>query len=387
MKYPQVRLSELVEIKGGKRLPKEASFVSHPTAHPYIRAQDIRGGKIRFDDPVCVTDEVFQKIKRYTVKPNDVCITIVGANVGDVGIVLTALNGANLTENAVKLTAPNENCDLVYLMYCLLTHGPQAEMKLFAGGAAQPKLGIYKINEIKIPLPPLIVQRRTAAILSTYDELIENNARRIKILEEMAQALYREWFVELRFPGHERVKVKNSVPEGWEARKVGDVLELAYGKGLKADRRMPGPFPVYGSAGVVGYHNESLVKGPGIIVGRKGNVGSVFWSNNDFYPIDTVFYVRTKISLHYIYYNLQSQHFINNDAAVPGLNRNQAHSLPFLLPPIELLEEFQAFVDPIFLQRNVLTAKNAILCQTRDLLLARLVSGELDVADLEIALE
>ena len=127
------------------------------------------------------------------------------------------------------------------------------------------------------------------------------------------------------------------------------------------------------------------MKGPSIIVGRKGNVGSIFWSDTDFFPIDTVFYVRPKVCLHYLYYNLKAQHFINNDAAVPGLNRNQAYLLPFLLPSEEPLALFQDFVSPLFNQIKKLTRKNTTLRQTRDLLLPKLISGEVDVEGLSIA--
>jgi type I restriction enzyme S subunit len=221
-----------------------------------------------------------------------------------------------------------------------------------------------------------------------YDDLIENNTRRIRILEEMAQALYREWFVKFRFPGHENVEMVESelglVPEGWGVKKLADVIELAYGKALKAENRIDGPVPVYGSGGIVGHHNESLAEGPGIIVGRKGNVGSVYWSDDDFFAIDTVFYVRSKVSLPYIYYNLRSQNFINNDAAVPGLNRNQAYLLPFLLPNVEILSKFENFVNEIFKHTKNLRIKNANLIQTRNLLLPKLISGEVNVETLEI---
>ena len=209
---------------------------------------------------------------------------------------------------------------------------------------AVPGLNRNALHLLPVFIPQLPTQRKIAAILSAYDDLIENNTRRIAILEEMAQSLYREWFVHFRFPGHEKKRLVESelglIPEGWEVVKLGDVIELAYGKALKADTRVVGDIPVYGSSGIVGYHNEELIKGPGIIVGRKGNVGSVFWSDTDFFPIDTVFYVRSKVSLHYVFYNLSAQHFINNDAAVPGLNRNQAYSLPFLVPSGESFRHF-----------------------------------------------
>ena len=260
-----------------------------------------------------------------------------------------------------------------------------AEKSMF-GASGRQRADLASIKDLEIPAPPLHTQRKIAAILSGYDDLIENNTRRIKILEEMAQALYREWFVKFRYPGHEKVKMVKSelgmVPEGWEVRRLGDVVELAYGKGLKADKRKGGMVPVYGSGGIVGYHNEYLTKGPGIIVGRKGNVGSIFWSDVDLFPIDTVYFVKSKLSLQYIYYNFQRQNFINNDAAVPGLNRNQAYSLPFLLPDYNVLLMFENFVNDIFCNIKNLKTKNTNLRRTRDLLLPKLISGEMSVEDL-----
>lgn len=104
MSYPQIKLGKIADIKGGKRLPKGEELTENETEYPYIRAQDIRDGRITFDEPRYITSEIRKRIKNYTVKSKDVCITIVGANVGDVGIVPPFLDGANLTENAVKLT-------------------------------------------------------------------------------------------------------------------------------------------------------------------------------------------------------------------------------------------------------------------------------------------
>ncbi len=257
------------------------------------------------------------------------------------------------------------------------------QLEKYDAGASNPTLNRNHIHTIPIRYPSLPLQRKIASILSAYDDLIENNARRIAILEEMAQAIYREWFVNFRFPGHEKVGMVDSelgpIPEGWKVKKLGDVVELAYGKALKQNDRIPGSVPVYGSGGVVGYHNESLVNSPGIIVGRKGNVGSVYWSDYDFFPIDTVYYVRTDVNLHYAYYNLRDQNFINNDAAVPGLNRNQAYSLPFQVPDVETLDQFYRTVNPMFQHLKVLKKKNDNLRRTRDLLLPKLISGEVSV--------
>lgn len=253
------------------------------------------------------------------------------------------------------------------------------------GGTNISNLNQTILQNLSVPLPPLPTQRKIASVLSAYDGLIENNTRRIEILEEMAQAIYREWFVNFRFPGHEKVRMVDSslgrIPEGWEVKRLGEVLELAYGKALKKADRVSGKVPVYGSSGIVGYHRDSMVNAPGIVVGRKGSVGSVYWADDDFFPIDTVYYVQCNVSLYYVYYNLQDQNFINNDAAVPGLNRNQAYALPFLLPTAETVNEFENCVIPIFQELKVLWEKNDNLRRTRDLLLPKLISGEVDVEE------
>lgn len=273
--------------------------------------------------------------------------------------------------------------DKFFLYYLFNLREVRAQIRATANGAKVRHTSPDRIYQVKVQLPPLPLQERIASILSAYDDLIENNTRRIKILEEMARAIYREWFVHFRFPGHEKVKLVDSplgkIPGGWEVKRLGEVIELAYGEALIEQDRIDGPVPVFGSSGVVGYHNEPFVKGPSIIVGRKGNVGSVFWSDLDFYPIDTVFFVRTELSLPYVFYNLQHQNFISGDAAVPGLSRNAAYLKPFLVPRSQDLEGFEKIVVPVFGQLRVLQEKNDRLRQARDLLLPKLISGDLKV--------
>ena len=239
--------------------------------------------------------------------------------------------------------------------------------------------------QVGLPLPPLPAQRRIAGVLSAYDELIENNQRRIQILETMARALYREWFVEFRFPGSENVpRVASSlgdIPQGWETKKLGDIIELKYGKALKKTNRRDGEYPVFGSSGIVGYHDKSLVEGPGIIVGRKGNVGSVFWSDEDFFVIDTAYFVTSSVPLRFLFYDLQTKNFINNDAAVPGLNRYQAYALEILTPPLDLIERFCNLADNFEHQAWMLRRQIHNLHRTRDLLLPRLLSGQVALTE------
>ena len=235
------------------------------------------------------------------------------------------------------------------------------------------------LKDQEIEVLPIRSQRRVASVLSAYDDLIENNQRRIQLLEQSAQLLYKEWFVHLRFPGHEHVTITDGVPEGWAKQPLGEIAPLNYGKALKKDDRIPGPFPVFGSSGIIGTHEKSLVPGPAIIVGRKGNVGSTYWSQDDFYPIDTVYFIEAKYCSIYLYHALLNMQFINTDVAVPGLNRNFAHSRLLLVPDNKIFALFEQHATEIYEQIHRLTKYNQTLTNARDLLLPRLMNGEISV--------
>jgi len=245
--------------------------------------------------------------------------------------------------------------------------------------AAVPGVDRNVLHEIKVRAPSHDLQLGIAGILSAYDDLIENNRRRMALLEESARLLYREWFVRLRFPGYEHTSVVDGVPQGWERKTLGDSITLNYGKALKAEIRVDGDYPVYGSSGIVGTHEKPLVQGPSIVLGRKGNVGSVYWSSKSFYPIDTVYFVSPESSSLYLFYALKNMHFISTDVAVPGLNRDFAYSRPLLHPPRTLLRSFHETVEPIHAQLDKLEETNQKLRAARDLLLPRLMNGELAV--------
>ena len=245
--------------------------------------------------------------------------------------------------------------------------------------AAVPGVDRNVLHTLNVRLPDRSCQELIADILSAYDDLIENNRRRIALLEQAARELYREWFVRLRFPGHESTRIIDGVPDGWERVALENIGQLRYGRALKAEDRIDGEYPVYGSSGVVGTHDIPHVMGPGIVVGRKGNVGSVYWSDNDFCAIDTVYYLEPDAVTLYLYYTLENMDFINTDVAVPGLNRNLAHSRKFLLPSAGVHEAFNEVAKIEHKQIALLRKKNNSLEYARDLLLPRLMSGEVAV--------
>jgi type I restriction enzyme S subunit len=266
-----------------------------------------------------------------------------------------------------------------FLYFLFNTKDVRHQVSATATGGKVRHTAPDRIGQVTFRRPPIDTQRRIADTLAAYDDLIENNRRRMALLEEAARQLYREWFVRLRFPGHEHTRIIDGVPKGWERVPLGDRVVLNYGKALKSERRAEGPHPVYGSSGIVGKHEIALVPAPGIVVGRKGNVGSVFWCSKDYWPIDTVYFVDAQSSNLWLYYALAHLHFISTDVAVPGLNREFAYSRLLLVPPHRIVRECLHAVAPMHQQITWLDEMNEKLRSARNLLLPRLMSGEITV--------
>ena len=314
-----------------------------------------------------------------------VLLAMYGATVGKLAILRVP---ATVNQAICALCIDPQRADYRYVYYALMA--TRQSLTVQAAGAAQQNLNQGLIQDFEIPVFSLDKQRSIASVLGGLDDLIENNQRRIEILEEMARLLYREWFVHFRFPRHEDVELVDSdlgpIPEGWSARRLGELLELSYGKALRSDDRRDGSNAVYGSGGQVGWHDKALVPGPGIVVGRKGNVGSVYWSDRDFFPIDTTYYVESALPLRFLDQLLRTLKFIDSHAAVPGLSRDQAYGLVVAEPTSDLMSRYDTAVRQMYGLRKVLSDQAAILREARDLLLPRLVSGELDVSKLDLDL-
>jgi type I restriction enzyme S subunit len=273
-----------------------------------------------------------------------------------------------------------------------------------------------------LELPDLKTQKKIAFILSAYDNLIENNLRRTKILEEMAQTLYREWFVKFRFPGHQKVKMVNSplrkIPEGWEVTTLNDVLAT-----LESGLRPKGGIdpeargvPSIGAENIIGlgrydYSKEKFVTREffdnmnrghiqsgdvllykdGAQIGRKSMFRDGF-PHAECCINEHVFIMRTngRCSQNYLFFWLDQPEMtqniinLNANAAQPGINQSGVRGLPILLPPAPLLEKAEQVLDPTLGALFSHAKKNNILHQTRDLLLPKLISGELDVSELDI---
>jgi type I restriction enzyme S subunit len=257
-------------------------------------------------------------------------------------------------------------------------------------GSANPTLNRNHIHGLWLRIPPLPTQRRIASILSAYDDLIENNLRRIRLLEEAAQLIYKEWFVHLRFPGHENVKVVDGVPEGWERVKLNKVWNIKYGKNLPTKNiKNQGDFPVYGAAGKIGYYGKYNQEAKVALVTSRGNGsgqvhrtrGKAFVTNNSF-----VFLPQFKQVT--FFYSVECLKIIDltryrTGSAQPQLTIAGMSNISLLLPSLKTLERYNNLVRPLIDQVDQLFEINELLTEARDLLLPRLMSGTIKLEEAE----
>jgi type I restriction enzyme, S subunit len=354
-----------------------ASACEIPCGPQFLRITDIVPDSINWSSvPYCEIDESDKE--RFDLTIGDIVVARTGATVGYAKLIREEVD-AVFASYLVRFRIDKTKANPGFVGRLVESEIYKNYVKSRIGGAAQPNASAPVLGGFELNLPSISAQTRIASILSSYDDLIENNRRRMVLLEEAARQLYQEWFVRLKFPGHEHTRIIDGVPEGWERVLLGEHITLNYGKALKADDREDGPYPVYGSSGIVGSHEEVLSQGPGIILGRKGNVGSVYWTSKGFYAIDTVYYINTDASNLYLFYVLKHMHFINTDVAVPGLNRDMAYSRTLFLPSKSIFHQFLDAVAPIYEQLDKLEETNTKLKAARDILLPRLMSGEINV--------
>jgi type I restriction enzyme S subunit len=303
--------------------------------------------------------------------------------------------------------------DKSFLYYLFNLHAVRAQIQASANGAKVRHTSPSRIYEVEVSLPPLPTQHKIASILSAYDDLIENNTRRIEILEEMAQAIYREWFVNFRFPGHEEVRLVDSllgkIPEGWEVKKTTDAVAI----NPKTEVPKDGDKPFLPMGGL---SNRSMLLEE--IETRTGNSGSKFRNGDTLFARitpslengktgyvqflsssddtafgSTEFIVLRSMTLspEYVYLLARSDEFRDNAiksmSGATGRQRVRESCFDnFLLPQPDpaTIENFSDIASPMFRDIQLLARKNANLRRTRDLLLPRLISGEVDVSDVDI---
>ncbi|MFC0003511.1 restriction endonuclease subunit S [Micromonospora siamensis] len=338
---------------------------------PFLRSQNIKRGRLDLSSVKYINKDFHHRLAKSQLQPGDLAIVRTGEP-GATALIPDDLGPANCSD--IVIARPGPDTAARYLCYAINATAQQF-IDAHTVGAVQQHFNVASAKRLTVAVPPIAVQKAIASLLGALDDKIAVNDR-------IAETSY-----ELAATEHARV-----AQLAGRACTLGDVIELAYGKALPAAQRRPGPVAVYGSGGVSGWHDEPLVRGPGIIVGRKGTVGSVYWSYRDFFPIDTTFYVRLiddQLTTEYVYFLLTRLGLseMNSDSAVPGLNRSRALSAPVQLPNQELIANFTERVRPLFAMREQTARQNQTLAKLRDTLLPELMSGRLRVRDAEKVVE
>jgi type I restriction enzyme S subunit len=244
-------------------------------------------------------------------------------------------------------------------------------IQLMTGSSGRQRVETEALKQKVFILPALPEQKAIAEVLSSLDDKIDLLTRQNKTLEDLAQAYFRKWFIE-------------DASNKWEKKSLGEIVTINYGKALPERERVSGKIPVYSSAGVTGWHNQYLVNSRGIVIGRKGTIGTIYWVPEPFYCIDTAYYITpedSKYDLTFIYFLLKTMSLqdLNEDSAVPGLNRNTIYSQEFLQPPDDLICKFIRLSNTLLQKIQSNTAQIHALSKLRDTLLPKLISGEIRV--------
>ena len=272
--------------------------------------------------------------------------------------------------------------DPVYFTYYFKSKAFRRAVSGTAVGANIQNLSQARLSNHECRIPSIEVQHRIADILSVYDDLIENNQKQIKLLEEAAQRLYKEWFVDLRFPGHENTKIVDGVPEGWSRGLLKELISVNYGKDHK---KAPddGNIPVYGSGGLMRKCNKSLFSGEAVLIPRKGSLNNIMYVDETFWTVDTMFYATMKQphTAIFVYFFVKAfdMYSINIGAAVPSMTTKILDAMDVVIPDKETLGKFDKLTKTYFNKIKTLQGQNERLKIARDLLLAKLMSGEMEM--------
>lgn len=389
--YKKIEIGNLVTLRQGFAINKKTNhhMSEEPTQLHLLRIGDMKDGKFS----IFVNDTIPEK---FIAKEDDIIYT----RTGQVGLVFRKQHGV-VHNNCFTVTSNDLNIlQQEFLFYALQEKSFYEEAISRATGAAQPDLPHGAFNSIQIFLPPIESQKKISNILNTYDNLIENNQKQIKLLEEAAQRLYKEWFVDLRFPGHENTKIIDGIPEGWSKGTLGDIA-INTGNNEKKENRinysyylpidcLPKKSLVYTESNDINMAKSSLVSfnPKDIIFGAmRPYFHKVVIAREKGLTRSTCFVINSKNDIYWSYLTmlLFSDNTINYATRIsvgttmPYVRWKNFVQMPILIPSVSICTKYKQFFSPIVDKLSELAEKMTKLKQARDYLLPKLISGELEV--------
>ena len=393
MKWERKSISDICTLitSGGTPLTSMTSFYE-PKEIPWLKTSEVNYCRI-FDTENYISKEGLARSSAKMIPANSVIVAMYGQ--GDTAG-RVAINKIPLSTNQAccNLIIDDNVADYNFVYYSLCTlYDYLVSQKT---GGAQPNLNAKKIKQLQIPLPPLTTQRRIASILSAYDDLIENNRRQIKLLEEAAQRLYKEWFVDFRFPGHENVRIVDGVPEGWEYRKLGEVANITMGQSPKSEfyNKKKEGLPFHQGVGSYGERfvkdeiysssynriatNESILFSVRAPVGRLNITKNKIAIGRGLSAIN-----HKKLLQSFLFYSLKYKFFkdnlIGNGAIFSSITKEDLASQDIIIPNKDIDCKYNTIIQISDLKIKNLDEQVLKLTEARDRLLPKLMSGEIEV--------
>ncbi|GAB6181744.1 restriction endonuclease subunit S [Desulfotomaculum defluvii] len=373
----------IIKANTGADAIKRAPIVNYDTDLRCLRIGDISNNKpFKEWGFTEATEDVRSK---FLLKKNNILIARTGNTIGVIKFIDKDLN--SLYNNGLICLQVDENSyNPKYVFYALSSNDFKSFIYQISGGTStQPNIKICHMLKFKIINFPLSEQKAIADILSALDNNIQLNNQMNKTLEEMAQAIFKSWFIDFApFQDGEFIDSElGKIPKGWKVGILSDLFILQRGFDLPYKKRNPGVYKVISASGPNGNHDQYMVKGPGVVTGRSGVLGNVFYIQEDYWPLNTTLWIKE-------YKNsnpLHAYHFLktialqqyNAGSAVPTLNRNHVHNFSVVVPEKKVLDGFDKLIKPLFQRIRSNELENETLAQLRDTLLPKLMSGEIRV--------
>jgi type I restriction enzyme S subunit len=373
--WKKVKLEDVCERVTSGGTPKaNVSSYYYPPIIPWLKTKEVNYCRITETENF-ISEEGLNNSSAKLIAPNSVIIAMYGQ--GDTAG-RVAINKIPLTTNQAccNLTIDESKADYEFIYYQLCTlYNKMVSLK---AGAAQPNLNAQIIKNLEVLLPSLPMQHHIATALSRYDSLIENYQKQIKLLEEAAQRLYKEWFVDLRFPGHENTKIVDGVPEGWVKKKVGDITPIITGKKDANFGTDNGSFPFFTCA-------QEPIKAPSysfdtsaVILAGNGDFNvKLFRGKFEAYQRTYVLEPNNESLLYLLYFciseNMNRLATGASGSTIKFLTKGMIESLDISEPAIFVINSFNRILEPIQTQKEKLRSKIRLLTEARDRLLSKLI--------------
>ena len=407
MRYTIGELAEIIDGDRGKNYPQQSEFMAEGYCL-FLNTGNVTTSGFSFESSQFITKEKSDLLRKGKLRRRDIVYTTRGT-VGNAGFFSESVPYEHIRINSgMVIIRPNESVVCTEFLYQILKSSYyRPYFQQYCTGSAQPQLPIKNLSKIELDIPALERQYQIANILSAYDTLIENNQKQIKLLEEAAQRLYKEWFVDLRFPGHETTPIVDGVPEGWRVDRADSFFDMSIGKTPPrtekqwftdgttgtpwvsiSDMGSTGVYVFHTSEGLtedaISKHNIKVVSADTVLLSFKLTVGRVSITTGNSCTNEAIahFIIKDSALREYVYLYLKCFEYdsLGNTSSISkAVNSKIVKGMPFIMPDTTVLSQFHQVSRPIFDEIKNLQKVNINLVEARDRLLPKLMSGEIEV--------